>query len=145
MANLNDSPWLVFKVSGELDMSRIDELEELVGSALDGARVNAIFDLSGVSFMDSSALRWFLKVQDRIDLSTGLLRLVAPPEGHFERLLALTGLVDRFAVFPTRIEAEETAVDATDGIDDRSITLTDQRARAGTEQQNQPRLIPSPV
>lgn len=117
MANPNDSPWLVFTVTGELDMSRIDELDEIVGSAFEAARVNAIFDLSGVSFMDSSALRWFLKVQDRTDLSAGQLRLVAPKEGHLQRLLSLTGLVGRFAVFPTRIEAEETPLEPADGIE----------------------------
>lgn len=154
MANPNDSPWRVFVVTGELDMSRIDELDELVGSAFDGARVNAIFDLSGVSFMDSSALRWFLKVQDRIDLSTGQLRLVAPSDGHLQRLLGLTGLADRFSVFPSRIEGEATAVDATDGIEDLVATLSNQRARAETRptpfdsaiwEQASAAGIPSPV
>jgi anti-anti-sigma factor len=154
MANPNDSPWRVFVVTGEVDMSRIDELDELVGTAFDGARVNAIFDLSGVSFMDSSALRWFLKVQDRIDLSAGQLRLVAPSDGQFQRLLGLTGLADRFSVFPSRIEAEATAVDATDGIEDLVATLSDQRARAVTRptpfdnaiwEQASAAGIPSPV
>jgi anti-anti-sigma factor len=127
VANPNDSPWLVFTITGELDMSRIDELDAMVGPAFAAARVNAIFDLSGVSFMDSSALRWFLKVQDRTDLSAGQLRLVAPADGHFQRLLSLTGLVDRFAVFPTRIEAEETAVESANDIDDPVATTADQQ------------------
>jgi len=129
MANPNDSPWLVFTATGELDMSRIDELDEMVASAFDAAPINAIFDLSGVSFMDSSALRWFLKVQDRTDLSAGQLRLVAPADGHFQRLLSLTGLVDRFAVFPTRIEAEATAVESTGDIDGPVATLSDRGPR----------------
>jgi anti-anti-sigma factor len=131
MANANDSPWLLFTVTGELDLSRIDELDEMVGTAFDAARVNAIFDLSGVSFMDSSALRWFLKVQDRTDLSAGQLRLIAPANGHFQRLLSLTGLVGRFAVFPTRFEAEETAVEPANDIDDPGANLSDQQVVAG--------------
>jgi len=34
MANPNGSPWLVFTVTGELDLSRLDELDEMVGTAL---------------------------------------------------------------------------------------------------------------
>ena len=81
--------------------------------------------------MDSSALRWFLKVQDRTDLSVGQLRLIAPADGHFQRLLSLTGLVGRFAVFPSRIEAEETAVEPANDIDDPGANLPDQQVAAG--------------
>ena len=130
MAHPYDYPWLVFTVTGELDMSRIDELDEMVGSAFDAPPVNAIFDLSGVSFMDSSALRWFLKVQDRTDLSAGQLRLIAPADGHFQRLLSLTGLADRFAVFPTRFEAEESAVEPVNDLDDPGANLPDQQVAA---------------
>jgi anti-anti-sigma factor len=129
MANPNDSPWLVFTFTGELDLSRLDELDEMVGTALVGERVNAIFDLSGVSFMDSSALRWFLKIQDRIDLCRGELRLIAPSDGHFQRLLSLTGLVGRFAVFPTRPEAEAAPARSPADTDDLLATLSDRSVR----------------
>ena len=130
MTNPTDSPWLVFSLTGDLDLSSIDELDEMFGSVFDTAGVNATFDLSGVTFMDSSALRWFLKVQDRADLSTGELRLVAPPDGHFQRLLSLTGLDGRFSVFPGLIEAEEMPSDTTDDIDDLLATLSNHDARS---------------
>jgi len=107
MAGSVGSPWLVLQLSGELDMSRSDELNAMAATAFGAERVNAIFDLSDVAFMDSSALRWLLKVQDRADQSGGCLRLVAPEGGSLLRLLSLTGLADRFAVFPTRAEAEQ--------------------------------------
>ena len=129
MANPNDSPWLLFTFTGELDLSRLDELEEMVGTTFTGEQVNAIFDLSGVSFMDSSALRWFLKIQDRADLCRGQLRLVAPPEGNFQRLLSLTGLVGRFEVFPTRDEAETAPARSPDDVDDLLATLSDRSIR----------------
>ena len=118
------SPWIVLTLNGELDMARTDELDEMAASAFDGDRVNAIFDLSGVSFMDSSALRWLLKVQDRVDHSGGRLRLVAPEGGSLIRLLSLTGLADRFTTFPTRIEAEQSSDGRTDAIDDLLTSLS---------------------
>ena len=107
MAGSVGSPWVVVQLSGELDMSRSDELDAMAATAFSGERVNAIFDLSDVAFMDSSALRWLLKVQDGADQSGGSLRLVAPEGASLLRLLSLTGLADRFEVFPTRADAEQ--------------------------------------
>lgn len=110
-------PWIVLALSGELDMSRSDELDALT-SVYGGEQVNAIFDLSDVSFMDSSALRWLLKVQERADQTGGCLRLVAPDGSSLLRLLSLTGLADQFAVFPSRTEAEQPSAGMTEAVDD---------------------------
>ncbi|HUP18099.1 MAG TPA: STAS domain-containing protein [Acidimicrobiia bacterium] len=118
MAGSVGSPWVVLTLSGELDMSRSDELDGMAATAFSGERVNAIFDLSDVAFMDSSALRWLLKVQDLADQAGGCLRLVAPEEGSLLRLLSLTGLADRFAVFPTRKDAEQPSPGMTEAPDD---------------------------
>lgn len=107
MAGSVGSPWVVLALSGDIDMSRSDELDAMTASTFGAGKVNAIFDLSAVSFMDSSALRWLLKLQDLADETGGCLRLVAPEEGSLVRLLSLTGLADRFAVFPTRMDAEQ--------------------------------------
>lgn len=117
MASPVPSPWVVFTLRGELDMSRTDELDELVAPAFQGDQVNAIFDLSDVSFMDSSALTWLLRIQDRIAQVGGRLRLVAPEGGNLMRLLSLTGLDGRFEIFPTTIEAEPDSSGTTDAID----------------------------
>lgn len=123
MASQVPSSWVVFTLRGELDMSRTDELDEMVASAFQGDHVNAMFDLSDVSFMDSSALRWFLRIQDRIDQVGGRLRLVAPEGGSLMRLLSLTGLDGRFEVFPTPIEAEPDSSGPTDEVDSLLATL----------------------
>jgi anti-sigma B factor antagonist len=128
MAGPAVTPWVVLTLSGELDMSRSDELDEMAASAFRGVRVNAIFDLSDVAFMDSSALRWLLKVQDRADEAGGCLRVVAPEGGSLMRLLSLIGLVDRFAVFPTRTEAEQASSKLTDAVDDLLTTHSDPAA-----------------
>jgi anti-anti-sigma factor len=124
MAGPVGSPWIVLTLNGELDMSRAVELDEMAASAFHGDQVDAIFDLSGVTFMDSSALRWLLKVQERADHVGGRLRLVAPEGGSLTRLLSLTGLADRFSMFPTRTEAEQGSSGMTDAIDDLLTSLS---------------------
>jgi len=135
MAGSVRSPWVVFTLSGELDMSRSDELDETAAAALSGDQVNAIFDFSDVAFMDSSALRWLLKVQERADQAGGCLRLVAPEGGSVIRLLGLTGLADRFAVFPTRTEAEQASSGMTEAVDDLLATLSNLAAFKATTHQ----------
>lgn len=100
------SPWVLLTLTGELDMSRTEELDEMVAAAMDGDQVDVIVDLSEVTFMDSSALRWLLKVQERTDRVSGRLRLVALDGGSPLRILALSGLDDQFAVFGTTVEAQ---------------------------------------
>jgi anti-sigma B factor antagonist len=107
MENPGFSHWIVFALSGELDMSRTAELDALFAPALCGDPVNALVDFSDVTFMDSSALGWLLKVQDQIEQADGKLHLVAPAEGSLMRLLSLSGLTDRFAVFASRSAAEQ--------------------------------------
>ena len=124
MAGPVGSPWVVLTLSGELDMSRSEELDGMAANVFSGDQVNAIFDLSDVAFMDSSALRWLLKVQEGAHQTGGRLRLVAPEGGSLLRLLSLTGLADRFAVFPTRTDAEQPSPDMTDSADDRLPSLT---------------------
>jgi anti-anti-sigma factor len=123
MAGPVGSPWVVLTLNGELDMSRSDELDGMAANVFSDDQVNAIFDLSDVAFMDSSALRWLLKVQEGADQTGSRLRLVAPEGGSLLRLLSLTGLADRFAVFPTRTDAEQPSPDMTESSDDRLPSL----------------------
>jgi anti-sigma B factor antagonist len=100
------SPWVLLTLTGELDMSRTEELDEMVAAAMEGDRIDVIVDLSEVTFMDSSVLRWLLKVQDLTDRVSGRLRLVALDGGSPIRILSLSGLDGRFAVFRTTVEAQ---------------------------------------
>ena len=124
MAGSIGAPWVVLSLSGELDMSCSDELDTMSASTFGAEKVNAIFDLSAVTFMDSSALRWLLKTQDLADQTGGCLRLVAPDRGSLMRLLGLTGLTNRFAVFLTKTEAEQPSPGVTEAHDDRLPSLT---------------------
>ena len=106
MLSPESSPWVLLTLTGELDMSRTEELDEMVAAAMEGDRIDVIVDLSEVTFMDSSVLRWLLRVQERTDRVSGRLRLVAVDGGNPLRILSLSGLDGRFAVFPTTVEAQ---------------------------------------
>ena len=109
MSSQMDSPGMnttfVLTLTGELDMARTPDLDRVAADVLASDKVDAVVDLSKVSFMDSSALRWLLNFQDRLVRASGSLRVAAPPGGTLERLLLLSGLEGRFRVFATVAEA----------------------------------------
>ena len=74
---------------GEIDASSVDELAELVHSALCSGAHEIDVDLRGVSFMDTAALRVLEQARDVLTSSGGHLCLRnAVPE--VQRLLSLT-------------------------------------------------------
>ena len=56
--------WIVLKVGGEVDISRQDELEDLVAANCKDHRSDTVVDLTEVVFMDSTGLGWLIKTQD---------------------------------------------------------------------------------
>jgi anti-sigma B factor antagonist len=81
-------------VSGELDMTNEYELSAALEMARrsDGATV---VDMSGVSFMDSSALRAFVGYH-----ASGNVLVVRHPSPTVARLFALTGVDEVFTIEP---------------------------------------------
>jgi anti-anti-sigma factor len=78
-------------LSGDLDLAAYDELlARLSVFFADGG--DAELDLSGVTFVDSSAIRLFIQLQ-RARAEEGRLVLVAP-QPHVERVLEVAGLGD---------------------------------------------------
>lgn len=79
------------KLFGDLDLAAYDELlKRLSGFFADSG--DAELDLSGVTFVDSSAIRLFIQLQ-RARGEGGQLVLVAP-QPHVERVLEVAGLDD---------------------------------------------------
>ena len=63
-----------------------------------------VVDMSGIRFIDSTALSTFMRVRDHLSERNTSLRLVAPSQA-VERLFSVTGFHDYFDVFATREEA----------------------------------------
>jgi anti-sigma B factor antagonist len=92
-------------IAGELDIAATPELSTvLLIAGAPGSLV--VLDLAGVEFIDSSALGTLLKAGNEIESAGKRLRVVCAG-GPVRRLLEMTNLTGRFALFPSRAEALE--------------------------------------
>ena len=105
MAEQNDDfgdqpplPTLTVRFEGELDLSRLDELDEALtpASKLFGVELNV--DLTGVTFMDSTVIGWLTRAQAELRRCNGRMRVVAARDSTLVKLLSLTGLHDQFEI-----------------------------------------------
>jgi anti-sigma B factor antagonist len=93
----------VVSVAGELDMYTAPSFEQQLRDALDdGARV--VIDLSGCSFMDSTALGILLSTRTQLGGQNDRLVLVAA-DHTILKLFEITGLEGTFTIMPTRAAA----------------------------------------
>jgi anti-anti-sigma factor len=93
---------LAVRVSGELDMSTAAQLSEALGGAAGQPVKEITLDLSGVTFIDSSALR-VLVLSGRALAESGRTLQIGPRSDMVGRILAMTSLdagSDAFTVLP---------------------------------------------
>jgi anti-sigma B factor antagonist len=93
----------LLSVRGEVDLHTAPRLEEALERAATNGSV-VVVDMSGIRFIDSTALATFLRARDQLSERNTSLRLVAPSQA-VERLFTVTGFHDYFEVFATREEA----------------------------------------
>ncbi|HEX2302290.1 MAG TPA: STAS domain-containing protein [Gaiella sp.] len=100
----------IVTLRGELDAHDAPRLRELFGEAMEqvqGAdRPRVVLDLTGVAFLDSTALGTMVGVLRRVREAGGELRVVLP-ETTARRIFEITGLDDVLSVYPTRAAALE--------------------------------------
>ena len=92
----------VLTVHGELDLSNVDALDRHIENA--GRRGGLALDLSGVAYLDSSALRTIFRPRDF------RVVLVAPEDSAADRLIALAALqsvLPRVASVPEAVSGLE--------------------------------------
>jgi anti-anti-sigma factor len=91
-------------VTGEIDLSNVAALDEALRSALSGATMSCLLDLSEVGFMDSSAvhtlIRWSKEAQ--VSAREGLAIMVGGADTAAARVLSVAGLMKRLPVFDSR-------------------------------------------
>jgi anti-sigma B factor antagonist len=101
---------VVIAVSGELDMATAPQLQAHITEQLEGGHNRLVFDLSEVSFCDSTGLSVFVRAENSVDETGGAVRLAAPQRG-VRRILEVSGLVE---VLPTYGSVDDAiAADAT--------------------------------
>jgi anti-anti-sigma factor len=86
------------RVSGEVDLGDIDVLRVALDAAVDDA-TTIDFDFAGVSFMDSTGIRWILEVEQAMRQRGGNVTVSATsPQVH--HVFDITGLLEHFGLPP---------------------------------------------
>ena len=88
--------WSILSVAGEIDLARLQELEDLVAAHIDGVYSGTVVDLSGVEFMDSTGIGWLLRSRDLFH-DRGRRFSVVVPES-LDRIFELAGLGNAFEI-----------------------------------------------
>ena len=82
-------PYTLVEITGEADVTNTDELRRLLDDEVAQQPRTLIIDLSGLRFMDSSALHALLRVNRALDRQGGVLALVSP-QPAVAKILRLT-------------------------------------------------------
>lgn len=96
----------MISVRGEVDLHSSFKLQRAIERGSEGVGV-VVVNVSEISFMDSTILSTFMQARDELRERGISLRLVAP-SSSVKRIFEVTGLGDRFEVYPSR----EAATDA---------------------------------
>ena len=99
-----DQPYTLMEISGEADVTNTDELRRLLDEEVAQQPRTLIVDLSGLRFMDSSALHALLRANRSLDRQGGVLALVSP-QAPVAKILRLTTADRLIPVFDTVAEA----------------------------------------
>jgi anti-sigma B factor antagonist len=90
--------WCV-SVSGELDLSTVPRLEEMIDLAMAQGARSILLDLGKVTFLDSTGLRSILHLADRLEAGDGGLTCVGLSAAA-ERVLELKGVLEKLKADP---------------------------------------------
>jgi anti-anti-sigma factor len=85
---------LTIRFEGELDLSRIDELDRTLTPASSIYGMELIVDISGVTVLDSTVIDSLLCIREKLRQRRGSLRIV-PADRELSLLPAHTGLEGR--------------------------------------------------
>jgi anti-sigma B factor antagonist len=90
----------IIAVRGEVDLHTAPKFESAIERA---AQTNGtvVVDMSGVAFMDSTALSALVRSNDSLQEQGTSLRLAAPSKA-VKRIFSVTGFEDYFDIFPSR-------------------------------------------
>src|SRR6185312_8184874 len=97
-------PYTLVELVGEADVTNSDALREVLDAEVAKQPRTLIIDLSGLRFMDSSALHVILRVNRAMDRDGGVVAL-ASPRDPVAKMLRLTAADQLIPVFPSVSEA----------------------------------------
>jgi anti-sigma B factor antagonist len=91
-------PFAVVTVVGDVDLGTASRLSDEAVTALGTETPNVVFDLGGVTFLDSSGLKVLVATQKRAALAGGSMSLAAVPHVVM-RVLTVTALDKVFPMY----------------------------------------------
>jgi stage II sporulation protein AA (anti-sigma F factor antagonist) len=94
---------LCVRVAGELELATSEELSSKLSEILTEPQ-EVVLDLGGVTFMDSAGLAVIINATKRAEMIGAQLEIASPLPSQSQRLLELTGMVERvtFTATPPR-------------------------------------------
>lgn len=96
----------IVAVEGEIDIAVAPQLRSHLEDLLDRGDSSIVVDLTGVSFLDSTALGVLISTLKRCHASEGELCLVAT-DAQVLRVFEITGLTDVFSIVSSAAQAVE--------------------------------------
>ena len=100
----DSEPFTLVELTGEADVTNSDALREVLDAEVAKQPRTMIIDLSGLRFMDSSALHVILRANRVMDRQGGVLALASPRE-PVAKMLRLTAADQLIPVYPSVREA----------------------------------------
>lgn len=94
----------IISVHGEIDLHTAPKFQSAIERTARKGSKTVLVDMSGVAFMDSTALSALMRSKDALQERGASLHLVAP-SGAVERIFNVTGFQDYFEIFPSREDA----------------------------------------
>ena len=101
--SLDGATVAVIALEGELDLGVLDQLNDALHGQDEHRGV--VIDLSGLEFVDSAGIHALVAKRESFDESGTRSALVVTPGSNVERILDMTGLLERLASRPDRDSA----------------------------------------
>ena len=97
----NDSAWPVARLSGEIDLSNVDDLTAALEDTVDNHALGLVVDLTDVTYLDSTGVRLLFRLARRLRDRQQTLHLVIPEQARTRRILELSGVLLVATTTPT--------------------------------------------
>jgi anti-sigma B factor antagonist len=91
---------LIVHLSGEIDLSNAQELQQELENALQGSP-QVVIDLTGVAYLDSQGLRLIKRLANKASGEGIELHVVAPPDNFARQVLDLAQMSDYVGIRDT--------------------------------------------
>ena len=103
---LGSGDWPTVSLTGEIDLSNVDELAAGLYAAVDNACHGLVLDLSGVTYLDSTGLRLLYRLMRQLEERQQQLRVVIGPGTPVHGVLVMGGLAPGRPLFPSVRQAQ---------------------------------------